>query len=173
MDHRIIPRPWKTCDWLLNSSPDNFGLHQWKNVKVTIEFDVPKDIFGGLHYPLQSSLYKYYPYKRYNFIYVKEILLSYKNTIGKTSECYVLSVIACSTPFFVNCTSVSVNFEKIKVIIHESIHFKHVFTFIPYSLRTSQILFFMEILPPCALSSNLGEEMANKEGLGVGVHVGC
>ena len=33
--------------------------------------------------------------------------------------------------------------------------------------------FFMEILPPCALSSNLGEEMANKEGLGVGVHVGC
>ncbi len=85
----------------------------------------------------------------------------------------MLSVIACSTPFFVNCTYVNVNFEKIKVIIYESIHFKHVFTFIPYSLRTSQILFFMEILPPCALSSNLGEEMANKEGLGVGVHVGC
>ena len=53
---------------------------------------------------------------------------------GKTSECYVLSVIACSTPFFVNCTSISVNFEKIKVTIHESIHFQHVFTFIPYSL---------------------------------------
>ena len=122
---------------------------------------------------IQSSLYKCYPYKRYNFIYVKEILLPYKNTIGKTSECYVLSVITCSTPFFVNCTSISVNFEKIKVIIYESIHFKHVITFIPYSLSASQIFFFLEILPPCALSSNLGEEMANKEGLGVGVHVKC
>ena len=81
------------------------------------------------------------------------------------------SVIACSIPF-VNCTSISVNFEKIKVIIHESVCFKHVFTFIPYSLRTSQF-FLIEILPPCAFSSNLGEEMANKEGLGVGVHVGC
>ena len=70
---------------------------------------------------------------------LKEILLLYKNTIGKTTECYVLSVITCSTPFFVNCTSISVNFEKIKVIIYESIHFKHVITFIPYSLRTSQI----------------------------------
>ena len=47
---------------------------------------------------LQSSLYKCYPYKRYNFIYVKKILLPYKNTIGKTSECYVLSVITCLTP---------------------------------------------------------------------------
>ena len=33
--------------------------------------------------------------------------------------------------------------------------------------------FVLEIHPPCALSSNLGEEMANKEGLGVVVHVGC
>ena len=51
-----------------------------------------------------------------------------KNTIGKTSECYVLSVITCSTPFFVNCTFISVNFEKIKVITYESIHFEHVIT---------------------------------------------
>ena len=49
-------------------------------------------------------------YKRYNFIYVKQILLPYKNTIGKTSECYMLSVITCFTPFFVNCTSISVKF---------------------------------------------------------------
>ena len=70
---------------------------------------------------IQSRLYKCYPYKRYNFIYVKKILLPYKNTIGKTSECYMLiSVITCSTPFFVNCTFISVNFEKIKVIIYES-----------------------------------------------------
>jgi hypothetical protein len=53
------------------------------------------------------------------------------------------------------------------------VHFKDVFAFIPYSLRTSRIFFLMEILPPCAFSSNLEEEMANKEGLGVGVHVGC
>ena len=62
---------------------------------------------------LQSSLYKCYPYKRYNFIN----LLPYKNTICKTGECYVLSVITCFTPFFVNYTSISVNLEKIKVAI--------------------------------------------------------
>ena len=66
---------------------------------------------------LQSSLYKCYAYKHYNFMYVKKFLLPYKNTIGKTSECYVLNVITCFTPFFVNYTSVSVNFEKIKVAI--------------------------------------------------------
>ena len=89
---------------------------------------------------LQSRLQKCYPYKRYNFIYVKKNLLPYKNIIGKTSECHVLSVITCSIPFFVNYTFISVNFEKIKVIIYESIHFKHVITFIPYSLRTIQIV---------------------------------
>ena len=66
---------------------------------------------------VQSNLYKCYPYKRYDFIYVKKILLPYKNTIGKTSECYVLSVITRFIPFFVNYTSISVNFEKIKVVI--------------------------------------------------------
>ena len=50
----------------------------------------------------------------------------------------MLSVITCSTPFFVNYTFISVNFEKIKVIIYESIHFKHAITFIPYSLRPIQ-----------------------------------
>ena len=88
--------------------------------------------------PIQSRLFKCYPYKPYNFIYVKKILLPYKNTHGKISECYVLSVMTCSTPFFVNCTFISVNFEKIRVIIYESIHFNHVITFIPYSLRTIQ-----------------------------------
>jgi hypothetical protein len=67
-------------------------------------------------------------------VYVKKILLPCGNIIGKTSECYVLSVITCSTPIIVHCTSISVNFEKIKVIIYESIHFKRVITFIPYSL---------------------------------------
>ena len=42
---------------------------------------------------VQSSLYKCYPCKRNSFIYVKKILLPYKNTICGTSECYVLSVI--------------------------------------------------------------------------------
>ena len=42
MDHKVIPRPCKNFDWLLNSSWDHFGLHQGKNVKVTMEFEVPK-----------------------------------------------------------------------------------------------------------------------------------
>ena len=41
-DHEVVPRPYKLCDWLLNSSWDHFGLHQGKNVKVTVEFEVPK-----------------------------------------------------------------------------------------------------------------------------------
>ena len=40
-----------------------------------------------------------------------------KNTSGRTSECYVLSVVTCFTPFFVNYTSISVKFGKIKVAI--------------------------------------------------------
>ena len=66
---------------------------------------------------VQLSLYKCYPCKRYNFIYVEKILLPYKNTIGKISECYVLSVITCFTSFFVKYTFISVNLEKIKVTI--------------------------------------------------------
>ena len=46
MDHKVVPRPYRICDWLLNSSKDHFGLHQGKNVKVTTEFAFP-----GLHYP--------------------------------------------------------------------------------------------------------------------------
>ena len=42
MDHEVVPRPGKICDWLLNSSQDHFSLHQGKNVGVTMEFEVPK-----------------------------------------------------------------------------------------------------------------------------------
>ena len=42
MNHEVIPRPCRICNWLLNSSWNHFGLHQGKNVKVTIEFEVPK-----------------------------------------------------------------------------------------------------------------------------------
>jgi hypothetical protein len=42
MDHEIIPRPCKICDWLLNLSWDHFGSHQGQNVRVTLEFEVPK-----------------------------------------------------------------------------------------------------------------------------------
>ena len=41
--------------WLLNSSPDHFGLHQGNNFTVTMQFGSPKDIFQGLHYPLTWS----------------------------------------------------------------------------------------------------------------------
>jgi hypothetical protein len=42
MDHEVFPRPCTICDWLLNLSWDHFSLHQGKNVKVTMEFEVPK-----------------------------------------------------------------------------------------------------------------------------------
>ena len=42
MDHEVapMPRPYKSCDLLLNSSWDHFGLYQGKNVKVIMEFEV-------------------------------------------------------------------------------------------------------------------------------------
>ena len=42
MDHEAVPRLYKICDWLLNLSQDHFGLHQGKNVRVTMKFKVPK-----------------------------------------------------------------------------------------------------------------------------------
>ena len=42
MDHKVVPRPCKICDWPLNSSRDQSGLHQGKNVKVTMKFEVHK-----------------------------------------------------------------------------------------------------------------------------------
>ena len=42
MDHEVVPRPCKIYDWLLNSSQDYFGLHQGKNVRVIMKFEVPK-----------------------------------------------------------------------------------------------------------------------------------
>jgi hypothetical protein len=50
MDCEVVIRPCKIWDWLFNSSWDHFGLHQAKNVRVTMEFTVPKDIFKGLNY---------------------------------------------------------------------------------------------------------------------------
>ena len=34
--------PCKICNWLLNSSQDHFGLHQGRDVIVTMESKVPK-----------------------------------------------------------------------------------------------------------------------------------
>ena len=43
MDHVVVPRLCKICDWLLNSSWDHFCSHQGeKRVKVTMEFVVSK-----------------------------------------------------------------------------------------------------------------------------------
>ena len=42
MDHEVVPWPCKICDWLLNSSWDHFGLHQGRNVRVTMEVEVLK-----------------------------------------------------------------------------------------------------------------------------------
>jgi hypothetical protein len=42
MDHVVISRPYKICDWLGSSSWDHFNLHQGKHVIVIMEFEVPK-----------------------------------------------------------------------------------------------------------------------------------
>ena len=42
MDHEVVPRPCNICDWLLNLLWDHFGLHQGKNIRVIMEFKVPK-----------------------------------------------------------------------------------------------------------------------------------
>ena len=42
MDHEVVPRHCKIFDWLLNLSRDHFGLHQGENVRVTMEFEVPR-----------------------------------------------------------------------------------------------------------------------------------
>ena len=47
IDHEVIPRSCKSCDWMLNSSWDCFSLHQEKNVIMNIEFEVPKSQLLG------------------------------------------------------------------------------------------------------------------------------
>ena len=42
MDHEVIPRSCKICNWLLNSFQDHFGLHQEKIIRVTMSLEVPK-----------------------------------------------------------------------------------------------------------------------------------
>ena len=51
MDYEVVPMSCNIFDLLLNSTWDHFDLHQGKNVKVIMEFEVPK----GLHYPLTWS----------------------------------------------------------------------------------------------------------------------
>ena len=53
MDHEVIPRSCKSCNWLLTSSRNQFGLHQEKKMsKEPWSSKSPKDIFQGLHYPV-------------------------------------------------------------------------------------------------------------------------
>ena len=42
MNHEVVPRPCKICDWLVDSSRDHFGLHQGRNIRMTMELEVPK-----------------------------------------------------------------------------------------------------------------------------------
>jgi hypothetical protein len=44
-DYEVVPRPYKICDWLFNSSQDHFNLHQGKNVIVTMKFEVARRHF--------------------------------------------------------------------------------------------------------------------------------
>ena len=42
MDHEVVLGLYKICEWLLEFSQDHFGLHYGKNVRVIMEFEVPK-----------------------------------------------------------------------------------------------------------------------------------
>ena len=42
MDHELFQRPFKACDWMLNSSREQFGLHQANNVTEPLDIEVPK-----------------------------------------------------------------------------------------------------------------------------------
>ena len=55
MDHELVPRPSKRCDWMLKSSRDDLGLHQGKNGRVTTEIEVHKFCILSLFYPLPWS----------------------------------------------------------------------------------------------------------------------
>ena len=47
MDHEVVPRPYKICDWLLNSSSfwDHFGLHQGKKYQSDHEVRDPQKTY--------------------------------------------------------------------------------------------------------------------------------
>ena len=42
MNHELVPRPSEACDWMLNSSQEQFDLHQTKIVREPIDIEVPK-----------------------------------------------------------------------------------------------------------------------------------
>ena len=42
MDHEVVPRSCKMCDYFFCMSRDHFNLHQGKNIRITMEFEVPK-----------------------------------------------------------------------------------------------------------------------------------
>jgi hypothetical protein len=42
MDHEVGPGLYKAVDWLLKLSQDDFGLHQEKNDRGTMEVEVPQ-----------------------------------------------------------------------------------------------------------------------------------
>ena len=42
MDHKVVPRSCKICDWLLTLCQDHFTSHHGKNVRVTMELEVPR-----------------------------------------------------------------------------------------------------------------------------------
>ena len=49
MDHEVIPRRCKICDWLLNLSGDHFSLHQEKKYQSDHEVQGPKNTCFKAH----------------------------------------------------------------------------------------------------------------------------
>ena len=55
MDHEVVPRSSRICDWLWKLSRDHFSLHQGKFLKWPWSLRSLKDIFKGLYYIVTRS----------------------------------------------------------------------------------------------------------------------
>ena len=87
-------------------------------------------------------------------MYVKKNLLPYKNAIGKTSKYYVINVKTCYTPLFVNCYKCWFwGNQGNNIWEHTILTCNHIYPI--FFANMSNILSYLEILRPCALSSNL------------------
>ena len=45
MHHEVIPRPYKFCDWMLNTTWDHFSLHQGKIGQNDHEVQGPQNTY--------------------------------------------------------------------------------------------------------------------------------
>ena len=78
MDHELVPRPSEACAWMLNSSREEFGLDQAKNVREPTYIEVPKKQYLSpiLSTNIVQRLFCWEQQKRW----------SWKNSLGPMAE---------------------------------------------------------------------------------------